>query len=476
MRFIGDLHVHSRFSRATSKEADLSGYYRWAQVKGITLVGTGDFTHPRWLQELSDLLAEEDGLLRFRDPPRGSALSVGSPAEISIRFILTAEISSIYKKKGETRKVHSLLLVPTLDAARKLGHRLAAIGNVASDGRPILGLDAKDLLSILLEVCPEGMFIPAHIWTPWFSLFGSKSGFDGIEECFEDLTPFIPALETGLSSDPPMNWRWSALDRFRLVSNSDAHSPANLGREANLFDTELSYQAVRQALVAGRGFRGTFEFHPQEGKYHADGHRKCGVCMDPEETLRRGEICPVCGKPLTIGVLNRVLALADRKKSVQPRAGEDFRYLVPLPELLSEILGSGVGSKRVAALYEKMISTLGSEYSALFDVPVPDIETAFGPLVAEAIRRMREGRVDSTPGYDGEFGRIRVFKDRELERLRGQAELFTRDAECGAASASKKNPRSKPTQPPRGVKRGAIRRKTRNPSGSSKRSTPNRKK
>ncbi len=435
MPFVADLHLHSRYSRATSREADLEGYYRWARVKGISLLGTGDFTHPRWMSEISSRLIEKDGLLSFADEPKGSALSSASPAAIPVRFILTAEISSIYKKNGATRKVHSLIIVPSLHAARSLSRKLSAIGNIASDGRPILGLDPKDLLAMMLEVAPEGMLIPAHIWTPWFSIFGSKSGFDRIEDCFEELTPYIPALETGLSSDPPMNWRWSALDRFRLVSNSDAHSPANLGREANLFDSELSYEGVRTALVTGRGFSGTFEFHPEEGKYHADGHRKCGVCMDPEETLRRGEKCPECGKPMTIGVLNRVLSLADRAEAVQPRAAEGFRYLIPLPEILSELASAGVGSKGVTSLYERMIGAFGSEYGILFDVPLEDIEKGFGNLAAEAIRRMREGRVHPSPGYDGEFGRILLFERQELERLRGQDELFAVSATPGKKKA-----------------------------------------
>ncbi len=424
MRFVADLHLHSKYSRATSREADLPGYYRWAQVKGITLLGTGDFTHPAWFAEISEALMEEDGLLRFKEPPKGSALSAGSPADSAVRFLPTAEISSIYKKKGETRKVHSLIIVPDLRAVEALNRRLSRIGNIVSDGRPILGLDPKDLLSLLLEISPDALFIPAHIWTPWFSLFGSKSGFDAIEDCFEELTPHIHALETGLSSDPPMNRRWSALDRYRLVSNSDAHSPPNLGREATLFDCGLSYQGIRTALTEGSGFLGTVEFHPEEGKYHADGHRKCGVCMDPEETLKRGEKCPVCGKPLTIGVLNRVLALSDRAAAVHPRPSEGFRYHVPLPEILAEVCGSGAGSKPVTALYERMICAFGSERAALFDAPVPDIAKAFGGLVGEAITRMREGKVMPSPGYDGEFGVISIFEPGELDRLRGQDELF----------------------------------------------------
>jgi DNA helicase-2/ATP-dependent DNA helicase PcrA len=424
MAFIADLHVHSRFSRATSRDADLAGYYRWAKAKGIALVGTGDFTHPGWFSEISGLLTEEDGLFRFIEPPSGSALSSGSPADLAVRFILTAEISSIYKKSGRTRKIHSLLMVPSLEAAKRLNRKLAALGNISSDGRPILGLDPKDLLAMLLEVSPEAIFIPAHIWTPWFSLFGSKSGFDRIEDCFEELTPHITALETGLSSDPAMNRRWSALDRFRLVSNSDAHSPNNLGREANLLDTGLSFHGVREALSMGEGFLGTFEFYPQEGKYHADGHRKCGVCMDPEETARCGGLCPACGKLLTVGVLNRVLHLADRAAGAEPARREQYRSLIPLAEILSELLGAGPSSKAVASLYERMVCSFGSEFAVLFDAPIRDIERSFGRLAAEAISRMREGKVHASPGYDGEFGKIRVFSEGEIERLKGQDELF----------------------------------------------------
>ncbi len=435
MRFVADLHVHSRYSRATSREADLAGFYRWARVKGIGVVGTGDFTHPGWRAELEEQLIEKDGLYTLKDPPEGSALEGAAPADSVVRFILTAEISSIYKKHGQVRKVHSLIGVPLLEDARRLGTKLAAIGNIASDGRPILGLDPKDLLSMLLETSREAFLIPAHIWTPWFSLFGSKSGFDRIEDCFEELTPHIFALETGLSSDPLMNWRWSALDRYRLVSNSDAHSPGKLGREANHFDTEPSWHGLVDALRTGNGFLGTFEFYPEEGKYHLDGHRKCGVCMEPDQTRKAGGMCSVCGTPVTVGVLSRVLTLADRADPVQPRAAESFRYIIPLPEMLAEITGSGSGSKAVSALYARIITAFGSEYRFLLDVPVEDIARSHGVLLAEAVRRMREGRIDPRPGYDGEFGVIRVFDDAELTRLRGQDELFQRGHASGTRKA-----------------------------------------
>jgi DNA helicase-2/ATP-dependent DNA helicase PcrA len=433
MTFAADLHLHSRWSRACSREAGLEGYHAWALLKGISLVGTGDFTHPRWMADIEAMLVEHDGLLELKDPPVEPALPGAHPADIPVRFILTAEISSIYKKRGVTRKVHSLVGLPTVEDARRLAARLAGIGNIASDGRPILGLDPKDLLAMLLEISAEAFLIPAHIWTPWFSLFGSRSGFDRIEDCFEDLTPHVFALETGLSSDPDMNRRWSALDRYRLVSNSDAHSPPNLGREANLLDTDLSWRGVLDALRTGAGFRGTVEFFPEEGKYHFDGHRACSVCQDPEETRRRGETCPVCGKQLTVGVLNRVLALADRTEPVYPRPQEHFRRLVPLPELLGEAVGTGPGSKAVTALYARLVSSFGSEYAFLLDTPIEDIARGAGTLLAEAVRRMRAGEVETSPGYDGEFGVVRVFTPGEQERLAGQDDLF-----AGLAAAPRK--------------------------------------
>jgi uncharacterized protein (TIGR00375 family) len=335
-----------------------------------------------------------------------------------VRFALTTEISSFYRKHGSVRKVHSLVVVQSLDDARRLAANLATIGTIASDGRPILGLDPKDLLSIVLETVGDGFLIPAHIWTPWFSLFGSRSGFDRIEECFEELTPHICALETGLSSDPAMNWRWSALDRYRLVSNSDAHSPGNLAREANLLDIEPSWQGLAAALRTGTGFLGTIELFPEEGKYHYDGHRGCGVRMDPEETARSGGSCPACGKPLTVGVLSRVLGLADRRAAAQPRAGEGYRSLIPLPEICAELAGTGSGSRAVGALYARLIGRYGSELDLLLDAPVEDIARSNGSLLAEAIRRMREGKINPQPGFDGQFGVIRLFDEEELAGLK----------------------------------------------------------
>ena len=350
--FIADLHVHSRFSRATSKNLTPRNLAAWASVKGIQLLATGDFTHPGWLELISDQLESmENGFFRLKDQ---SGLDQelpwfsGTGGAEDIRFVLCTEISSIYKKGGKVRKIHNLVFMPGLEAVRKFNIRLGQVGNLASDGRPILGLPARDLLEMVLETDPLAFLVPAHIWTPWFSLFGSKSGFNRLEDCFEDLSSEIFALETGLSSDPEMNQLWSALDRYTLISNSDAHSGEKLGREANLLSGEISFPALRAALRKDTGparFEGTLEFYPEEGKYHLDGHRKCGIVLEPAETARLKGICPVCGKELTIGVLNRVFELADRETPVRS-AAQKFS-LVPLTEILSEILGSGSGTKKV---------------------------------------------------------------------------------------------------------------------------------
>lgn len=309
--YLADLHIHSSYSRATSKDCDLAHLDLSARNKGIRLVGTGDFTHPAWRAALREqLVPAEEGLYMLRSEFRLPAGALG--AEEAARFVVSGEISTIYKKDGKTRKVHSLILLPGLDAAEALAQRLETIGNIHSDGRPILGLDCADLLALTLDTCPDAIFIPAHIWTPHFSIFGAFSGFCTVEECFGGLADEIHALETGLSSDPPMNWRVSALDRFTLVSNSDAHSPGKLGREANCMEGPLSYPALRHAIQTGEGFLGTIEFFPEEGKYHLDGHRNCGVCLTPEETLRLDGKCPVCGRKLTIGVEHRVCALSHR--------------------------------------------------------------------------------------------------------------------------------------------------------------------
>jgi len=435
MKFIADLHIHSRYSRATSKQLDPEHLSLWGQKKGIAVVGTGDFTHPAWLKELKEKLTPAaPGLYRLKpELEKATKDQVPKACECKVLFMLSVEISCIYKKDGKTRKLHHVILMPDFESAERLNHKLEAIGNITSDGRPILGLDSRDLLEVVLEADERSFFIPAHIWTPWFSLFGSKSGFDHIEECFGDLCGYIHALETGLSSDPPMNRLLSALDGYILVSNSDAHSPSKLGREANLFDTELDYYSMVKAMAEGTGFMGTIEFFPEEGKYHLDGHRKCGVRLDPYETRQNHGLCPECGKPLTVGVLHRVFELADRDK---PVLSKDFVSLIPLTEILSEILRCGSGSKKVAAEYVALLHNLGPELFILMDAPLESIEKQGGPLLREAIERMRGGRVIREAGFDGEYGRIRLFEDHEIVSLKGQAALFQRAEDRGRRSGT----------------------------------------
>jgi len=426
MKFIADLHIHSHFSRATSKSLDPEHLALWAQKKGIKVVGTGDFTHPGWVSELQGKMVEaEDGLYRLRpDLQKTVESQLPSSCNEPTRFLLTSEISCIYKKNGKTRKVHHLILMPDMASVLKLNEQLDRIGNITSDGRPILGLDSRDLLEITLEASDRAFFIPAHVWTPWFSVFGSKSGFDTLEECFEDLTSHIYALETGLSSDPPMNRLLSNLDDYLLVSNSDAHSPGKLGREANIFDTDPDYNHMIRAMTDGEGFLGTIEFYPEEGKYHLDGHRKCQVRFQPEETIKHDGICPACGKPLTIGVLNRIHELADRDT---PLLSKDFFSLIPLPEILSDILSCGPATKKVMSFYEKLLFDLGPELEILMDVPLSDIEAAGGPVFSEAIGRMRRNQVIREEGYDGEYGIIHLFEDSEKQAITGQMALFKQE-------------------------------------------------
>ncbi len=425
MKYIADLHIHSLYSRCTSKHSNLHELKKWALIKGINLLGTGDFTHPAWYSQLQDcLIPDGSGLFTLKEDTSALHITDYKTDSIAFRFCLQAEISSIYKKNGQTRKVHSVIFAPDLDCVARINAKLSTLGNINSDGRPILGLDPKHLLEIILDISPDCHLIPAHVWTPWFSLFGSKSGFDTIEECFEDMSSHIFALETGLSSDPPMNWRVSALDRFSLVSNSDAHSPGKLMREANLFDTELSYYALFKALQSKEGFLGTLEFFPEEGKYHFDGHRKCKVVLNPKQTIELNNTCPVCGKPLTIGVMHRVLELADREDVFRPPCQKDYFSIIPLPEILAEVLGKGPSTKSVMEAYWNIISSFGNEYNLLMDAPLDEIAKKSGIPLAEAIKRVRRSEIYPQPGYDGEFGIIRVFKAYELEQLAGQTMLF----------------------------------------------------
>ncbi|HPJ93984.1 MAG TPA: AAA family ATPase [Deltaproteobacteria bacterium] len=435
MKFYADLHVHSRFSRATSKSLTIKELAGGAVKKGISVLGTSDFTHPVWFEELgSDLVPAEPGLFRLKDSP------------LDVRFVLTSEISTIYKHAGKVRKVHHLVFAPDMDAARTIATSLARIGNVVSDGRPILGITSRNLLEIVLASSENAFIVPAHIWTPWFSALGSKSGYDTIEDCYEDLAPHIFALETGLSSDPPMNWMVKSLDRYHLISNSDAHSADKLGREATIFDTPLDYFAMQAAMKTGDGLAGTVEFFPEEGKYHLDGHRECNVVLHPEETRELDGICPVCGRRLTVGVLSRVEELADRHDGSRPSTARPFYSLIPLKEILGEIMQVGSSSKRVEAAYETLVRKLGGELPLLLDMDTREIRSVAGEVLALAIERMRLGDVHKQAGYDGRFGIVRVFKDNEADMLFG-ADIFGKPARTAKKKPAGKTQRKTSVKP-----------------------------
>ena len=425
MQYLCDFHIHSKYSRATSKNMDVENLDKWAKIKGIHVVGTGDFTHPLWLKELKkNLEPAETGLFKLKKSGSG------------VRFILTVEISSIYSKNNRTRKIHNIIFAPNFEVVEKINTHLGWIGNIKSDGRPILGLDAKELAKIVLNISLDCLIVPAHAWTPWFSIFGSNSGFDSIEECFEEYTKYIYAIETGLSSDPAMNWRWSALDNITLISNSDAHSPSKLGREVNVLEGEkINYNLIAEAIKNGAslvirqddGLRlvKTIEFFPEEGKYHFDGHRKCGICLNPEESKKYNNLCPTCNKPLTIGVMNRVTKLADRPIGAKPAKVIPFKSLIPLEEIISDVLKVGVGTKRVVEHYKELIKRMGSEFKVLLDAKREDIMAASLPEIAEGIIRVRKGKVNIEPGYDGEFGKINIFgKEEKREDISGQKTLL----------------------------------------------------
>lgn len=413
--YIADLHIHSHYSRATSKECTPEYLDLWARRKGIDILGTGDFTHRGWREELKDkLIPAEEGLYQLKEE---YCLDPGYRPELRIpRFVVSGEISTIYKKNGKVRKVHSVILLPGLEAAERLSKKLETVGNLHSDGRPILGLDCRDLLEMALDSCPEAIFFPAHIWTPHFSLFGAFSGFDTIEECFEDLMPHIHALETGLSSDPNMIRRLSALDRFQLISNSDAHSPSKMGREANLMNINLSYQGLSEAINTGKGLEGTIEFFPEEGKYYYDGHRKCNLCLSPAQAQQYDGKCPVCGRKLTTGVSHRIGQLADRREGIVLPGGKSFESLVPLLEVIAASTGYTPASKRVQNQYEELLKSLGSEFSILRTIPVEEIRKVSGEWIAEGITRLRAKKVICNPGYDGEYGTIRLFEPGEIKK------------------------------------------------------------
>lgn len=428
MKFFADLHIHSKYSRATAPSLDLENIHITAQIKGLNLVATGDFTHPAWFDEIKTKLeADEGGLFQLKSEITSNLESKVPPiCRRQVKFILATEISNIYKKNGKTRKNHNLVFLPSIAAAEKFNSRLSKIGNIESDGRPILGLDSRDLLEIVLETDKSAFMIPAHIWTPWFSILGSRSGFDSVNECFGDLTEHIFALETGLSSDPPMNWKVSFLDKYLLVSNSDAHSPAKIAREANIFNTELSYDGILNALKFSPddSFLGTIEFYPEEGKYHIDGHRKCGFSCLPKKSIELQNICPVCGKPLTLGVLYRVEQLADRSVPTFHSKSKPFYRLIQLEDVLAEIFQVGSKTKKVSSAYNKVINIIGSELDILLNIDTSELEKAKIPLLKEAIERIRKGDVIFSPGYDGVFGKLNIFSEDERKTLLGQNVLF----------------------------------------------------
>ena len=412
MEFIADFHIHSKYSRATSRDMDVKHLAEWAKIKGITLIGTGDFTHHLWLEELKNNLEDcGNGLFKYQ----------------GIYFILTSEISSIYSKNNRTYRVHNMVFSPSFKTTDKINDRLSRLGNISSDGRPILGLDASELARIVFDIDENCMVVPGHIWTPWFSVFGSMSGFDRIEDCFEDQTSKIFALETGLSSDPAMNWRLSALDKFTLISNSDSHSPQKIGREANVFDCELDYRTIREVLKTKdkKRFLYTIEFFPEEGKYHFDGHRLCETRLSPEETKKYKGICPKCGKKVTVGVMNRVDQLADRPQGFKPENAIPFRNLIPFDEIIAEARGVGKNSVVVGREYQSYIAKFGTEFEILLRATKEDLLKNLPLRVAQGVLRVREGKVNIKAGYDGEYGIISIFGDEEKEeKPEKQLDLF----------------------------------------------------
>jgi len=395
---IADLHIHSRYSRATSKEMIVPKIAEYAKLKGIGMVATGDFTHPEWLKELKNYLEEAgDGIYRYGD----------------IKFILNVEVNNIYTKKGKLRRLHNLIFAPDFATVEKINSYLQKYGKLEADGRPILSLDTYEMFKALLDISSDIFLIPSHIWTPWFSLFGSNSGFDSVEECFEDLSDQFFAVETGLSSDPPMNWRLSSLDRYTLVSNSDAHSPTRLGREVNVFSEELNYFQLRDVLKNKdkEKFLYTIEFYPQEGKYHYDGHRKCQVRLSPKEARFNNNLCPVCSRSLTIGVLHRVESLADREEGFVPEDAIPYKSLIPLEEIIAEAKGCGRDTVAVKNEYRRLCKIFGSEFEILLNTSLEELKSNTEERIAIAVDRVRRGDVIINPGYDGEFGTIKIFED-----------------------------------------------------------------
>lgn len=401
MRIIADFHIHSKYSRATSPDMNVRTLAKYGDMKGINLLGTGDFTHPEYFRELRENLE-----------PLGNGFFKVKDTKSKLQFILTVEISTIFSVKGKVKRAHTIVFAPSLEVAEKINQALGKRGKLASDGRPILGMHVKELVKIVLDVSPDCLLVPAHAWTPWFSVFGSNSGFDSLEECFEEQTKNIYAIETGLSSDPAMNWRLSELDNITLISNSDSHSPSRIGREANVFDCKMDYYEIMDVLKKGdpKRFLSTIEFFPAEGKYHWDGHRACGVALEPSLSKKQNNLCPKCGKKMTLGVLHRVEELADRKEGYKPKGRIPFKNMIPLDEIIGDCLGKGVASKAVKIEYQQMIDRLGPELGILFDRSIEELKSAASAKVVEGISRVREGKVEITPGYDGEYGKIKLFE------------------------------------------------------------------
>ncbi len=429
MKFIADFHVHSKYSRATSQDMSPDVIARWAKIKGISVMGTGDFTHPIYFDKLRSKLEETgDGLLILKQ-----VQDKGEREGVS--FMLTSEVSNIFSQNGRLRKIHTLMLAPDFDTVQKINNALGKRGKLSSDGRPIFGFHVKDLVKIVLDISDNCLLIPAHAWTPWFSLFGSNSGFDSIEECFGEESGNIYSIETGLSSDPEMNWRLSALDGITLISNSDAHSPNKIGRESNIFDCDINYQEIIDTIKKKdrKRFLATIEFFPEEGKYHYSGHRNCRVLMSPNDTKEKGLVCPVCRKKVTVGVMQRVDDLADRPEGLIPEGTIPSIHIIPLVEIIADAFGIGVASVSVKKEYEKMIEKGGSEFSILLDIPVEDLVSFSQPGIAEGIMKMREGKVNIIPGYDGVYGKISLFEDGMQKEVKditqpsviaGQMDLF----------------------------------------------------
>ncbi len=433
MKFIADLHLHSKYSRAVSQRMNLEELDKYGQIKGISVLATGDFTHPKWFAEISQKLEPaEPGFFKLKKEYKSKNKNNNT------RFVLSVEISSIYSFGGKVRKIHNVVLLPDFESAKKINKKLSLIGNLASDGRPILGLSSKDLAKIVFDISPDALLIPAHIWTPWFSLFGSMSGFDSLKECFGEYSNFILAVETGLSSDPQMNWRILELDDYAIVSNSDSHSPERIGREATAFDSEFSFYGIKKALENSiplkikNNFKNlespkilyTIEFFPEEGKYHYDGHRLCGISMSPNETNIHKGICPKCGRPLTIGVMNRVEQLAGRPADFYDKRRPPYKKLVTLDEIIADALGVGKTTKSVLEIYKNLILNLGNELHILLKAEIKDIKKIAGELVGIGVERAREGKLHIYPGYDGEYGKIFIFSEEERKQAMPKSTLF----------------------------------------------------